>query len=59
MNSAGKTVLWWGRFDPDYSRNRILRQAYTALGWRIVDFHPLLVGVTWRCGSARAPAAAG
>jgi len=36
-----KTVLWWGRFDPDYSRNRILRQTYAALGWRIVDFHPL------------------
>lgn len=42
MNDAGKTVLWWGRFDPDYSRNRVLRQAYTAFGWRIVDFHPLL-----------------
>jgi len=39
------TVLWWGRFDPDYSRNRILRQAYTALGWKIVDFHPLLSGL--------------
>jgi glycosyltransferase involved in cell wall biosynthesis len=39
------TVLWWGRFDPDYSRNRILRQAYTALGWNIVDFHPLLAGI--------------
>lgn len=40
-----RTVLWWGRFDPDYSRNRILRQAYTALGWNIVDFHPLLSGL--------------
>ena len=40
-----RTVLWWGRFDPDYSRNRILRQAYTALGWNIVDFHPLLPGL--------------
>lgn len=39
---SARTVLWWGRFDPDYSRNRILRQAYTALGWRIIDFHPLL-----------------
>lgn len=42
MTAAARTVLWWGRFDPDYSRNRVLRQAYTALGWRIVDFHPLL-----------------
>lgn len=44
MSSATKTVLWWGRFDPDYSRNRVLRQAYAALGWRVVDFHPWLAG---------------
>lgn len=37
-----KTVLWWGRFDPDYSRNRILRQCYANLGWQVVDFHPHL-----------------
>ena len=37
---ARKTVLWWGRFDPNYSRNRILRQAFQGLGWRITDFHP-------------------
>jgi glycosyltransferase involved in cell wall biosynthesis len=43
--SAGKTVLWWGRFDPDYSRNRILRQAYAKLGWRVVDFQPWLAGM--------------
>lgn len=36
------TVLWWGRFDPDYSRNRILRKLLTELGWRVVDFHPRL-----------------
>ncbi|MEK7758856.1 MAG: glycosyltransferase [Pseudomonadota bacterium] len=42
MNTATKTVLWWGRFDPDYSRNRILRQAYAALGWKIADFQPFL-----------------
>jgi len=42
MTEAGKTVLWWGRFDPDYSRNRVLRLAYATLGWRILDFHPLL-----------------
>ncbi|MDO8596248.1 MAG: glycosyltransferase, partial [Sulfuricaulis sp.] len=38
---SDRTVLWWGRFDPDYSRNRILRQAYGALGWNVIDFHPL------------------
>jgi len=42
MSRASPTVLWWGRFDPEYSRNRILRQAYANLGWRIVDFHPWL-----------------
>lgn len=35
-------VLWWGRFDPEYSRNRILRQLFGELGWRVVDFHPRL-----------------
>lgn len=33
-------VLWWGRFDPDYSRNRILRKLLPELGWDIVDFYP-------------------
>lgn len=36
-----KTALWWGRFDPEYSRNRILQQAFDALGWRVQMFHPL------------------
>ena len=35
-----RTVLWWGRFDADYSRNRIVRKLLRELGWRIVDFHP-------------------
>ncbi|WP_334127638.1 glycosyltransferase [Sneathiella sp.] len=37
-----RTVLWWGRFNPDYSRNRILQHAFRDLGWRVVDFHPRL-----------------
>lgn len=40
--STPRTVLWWGRFDPDYSRNRVLRQCFRELGWHVVDFHPLL-----------------
>lgn len=36
------TVLWWGRFDPDYSRNRILRRLLGELGWQVADFHPKL-----------------
>ena len=35
-----KRVLWWGRFDPNYSRNRILRAQFEALGWDVFDFHP-------------------
>ena len=36
-----KTLLWWSH-DPgqNYSRNRIVRQQITALGWRITDFKP-------------------
>lgn len=33
-------VLWWGRFDPGYSRNRILRKQFIDLGWQLRDFHP-------------------
>ncbi len=40
--SPARRVLWWGRFDPDYSRNRILRKCYADLGWQIADFHPWL-----------------
>ncbi len=39
---ASRTVLWWGRFDPDYSRNRILRNLLAELGWAIRDFRPWL-----------------
>jgi len=35
-------ILWWGHFDPDYSRNRILRQVLAELGWDIRDFRPRL-----------------
>lgn len=34
------SVLWWGRFDPDYSRNRVLRKQFAELGWRVSDFQP-------------------
>lgn len=32
-----KTVLWWGRFDPGYSRNRVYISLFKKLGWN-VDF---------------------
>ncbi|SHH43230.1 glycosyltransferase [Desulfofustis glycolicus] len=37
---AQKTILWWGRFDADYSRNRILRGLLRNCGHQIVDFQP-------------------
>jgi len=35
-----KIVIWWGRFDGNYSRNRILRQQFVKLGYKIIDFKP-------------------
>jgi glycosyltransferase involved in cell wall biosynthesis len=37
-----KIILWWGRFDEDYSRNRILRSQMKKLGYQIIDFKPLI-----------------
>lgn len=42
---SNKIVLWWGRFKPDYSRNRILRKLFSELGWTVTDFHPRLSGL--------------
>ena len=39
---ANQKVLWWSRSGRDYSRDRILRQAFTQLGWQIQDFSPFL-----------------
>jgi glycosyltransferase involved in cell wall biosynthesis len=35
------TVLWWGRSDPGYSRNRIMLNLLSELGWHIEFFHPV------------------
>ena len=35
-----KRLLWWGRFDPDYSRNRILRALLSRCGFQLSDFIP-------------------
>ena len=34
------TVLWWGRTEREYSRNRIVRQLFEDLGWQVTYFHP-------------------
>ena len=50
------TVLWWGRFDPGYSRNRVLRKLFADLGWRVRDFHPKFVRVAdWEARLHRLP----
>lgn len=33
-------ILWWGRFDPNYSRNGVIRELMRAKGYELVDFHP-------------------
>lgn len=38
-------ILWWGRFDPDYSRNRIVRALLAGQGWTIRDFHPRISAI--------------
>jgi glycosyltransferase involved in cell wall biosynthesis len=35
-----RMIVWWGRFDPEYSRNRILRRLLLEENWRIQDFQP-------------------
>jgi glycosyltransferase involved in cell wall biosynthesis len=40
-----RKILWWGRFDPLYSRNHVMRQHLLASGWEIDDFIP------WFCMS--------
>lgn len=38
--SGARVILWWGRSDPEYSRNRIVRRLLAEEGWRIRDFRP-------------------
>lgn len=35
-----RTILWWGRSDPEYARNRTLRRSLKDAGLRILDFRP-------------------
>lgn len=50
------SVLWWGRFDPGYSRNRILRKQFAELGWQVQDFQPKLAQLgDWEARLRRLP----
>lgn len=39
-NPDRPTVLWWSRSGRDYSRDRIIRESFSSLGWKIEDFAP-------------------
>lgn len=41
MIETKKSVLWWGRSDPEYSRNRLVRKLFERQGIGIEYFHPL------------------
>lgn len=47
----GKKVLFWGRFDPEYSRNRVFAAVFRELGWQVENF---LVRVWPRFGDVEA-----
>jgi len=50
------SVLWWGRFDPAYSRNRILRKQFVELGWQVRDFQPNFARLgDWEASLRRLP----
>lgn len=51
VNGVKKRVLWWGRFDPGYSRNRVYISLFKKLGWE-VDF--FFVKVSPRFGDVEA-----
>lgn len=36
----GRKLIWWGRGDPAYSRNAVIRSAMLAQGWSIHDYRP-------------------
>lgn len=36
-----KSVLWWGRSEREYSRNRLLISLFRDLGWTVDFFHPV------------------
>lgn len=39
--SSKPVVLWWGRHDSGYSRNRMVWSLFESLGWQNVEFRPL------------------
>lgn len=46
-----RRVLWWGRFDPGYSRNRVYQTLFRELGWDVDYF---FVKIWPRFGDAEA-----
>ena len=53
-----KQVLWWGHYDADYSRNRILRAIFNRLDWQVYDFQPKISPLAdWEAAVTRLPSA--
>lgn len=49
-------MLWWGRSDPEYSRNGVIRTYLRALGWEITDFFPSVSTLgDWEAALRRIP----
>lgn len=40
INDTTQSILWWGRSDHEYNRNRVIRQSLNRLGYHIIDFRP-------------------
>ena len=40
-------LLWWGRSDPAYSRNRLVLRLLADLGWRVAFYHPTVSPLGW------------
>jgi len=39
--NPASVVLWWGRYDPAYSRNRLVLRLFEESGWDICSFRPV------------------
>ena len=41
----GRTVLWWGRSEPEYARNQTLRRCLIEAEFKLLDFRPRISAV--------------
>jgi len=54
--TGARHVIAWGRHDPDYARNRVIRQALQDLGWTVSEFRPHISALgDWEAAFHRLP----